>query len=198
MTMSDVLAQPEEFRRAVSELAGASARSEIQLGPIRPPQKLAPHTYGLGAEVVVDRDEDGHSTSDHAEASGRLVLLYDPDGHEAWGGTLRLVVYIQADLDADVATDPLLPEVGWSWLADALAQSSADFSALGGAVTVTSSVRFGDLAGPARTHQMELRASWTANTPELAEHADAFCAVLSSAAGLPPRGVHTLPPHREG
>ncbi|WP_127784805.1 DUF3000 domain-containing protein [Rhodococcus sp. X156] len=188
--MSGVLAQPEEFRKAVSALSAASARDEIELGPIRPPQKLAPYTYAIGAEV---EGADG----EHSEASGRLVLLHDPDGHDAWNGTLRLVAYIQAELDADTANDPLLPDVGWTWLLDALVQSGADYTALGGTVTVTSSVRFGDLAGPARTNQLELRASWTASTPALAAHADAFCAALSSAAGLPPLGVHSLPPRRD-
>lgn len=192
--MSGVLAQPEEFRKAVSELSAASARAEIELGPIRPPQRLAPYTYALGAQVAVEHDADGRSASEHGDASGRLVLLHDPDGQEAWGGTLRLVAYIQADLDADVAADPLLPDVGWSWLQEGLTQSGADFTALGGTVTVTSSVRFGDLAGPARTHQVEARASWTANTPALTEHVDAFCAILSSAAGLPPLGIHQLGP----
>ena len=195
--MSGVLAQPEEFRRAVSELSAASARAEIELGPIRPPQRLAPFTYALGAEITAPPTADGPSASEHGDASGRLVLLHDPDGWEAWGGTLRLVAYVQADLDADVAADPFLPDVGWSWLHDALTQSSADYTALGGTVTVTSSVRFGDLAGPARTHQVEIRASWTAKTPALGMHADAFCTVLGSAAGLPPLGVRRLgPPSR--
>ena len=35
-------------------------------------------------------------------------------------GTLRLVAFIQADLDASEAVDPLLPEEAWSWLKDAL------------------------------------------------------------------------------
>ncbi len=192
--MSGVLAQPEEFRKAVSELSAASSRAEIELGPIRAPQRLAPYTYALGAEVAVDQDTDGQRRSEHGDASGRLVLLHDPDGHEAWGGTLRLVAYIQAELDADLAADPLLADVGWSWLQEALTHSGADFTALGGTVTVTSSVRFGDLAGPARTHQVEVRASWTAKTPALSRHADAFCALLSSAAGLPPLGVRSLGP----
>ena len=33
---------------------------------------------------------------------------------------MRLVAYIQADLDSTEAIDPLLPEVAWSWLVDAL------------------------------------------------------------------------------
>ncbi len=40
------------------------------------------------------------------DAFGRLILLFDPEGDEAWNGTMRLVAYIQADLDAAVASDP--------------------------------------------------------------------------------------------
>ncbi len=53
-------------------------------------------------------------------ATGRLVLLHDPDGEQAWDGVLRLVVYVRAEVDAELASDPLLPDVGWSWLTDAL------------------------------------------------------------------------------
>jgi hypothetical protein len=104
---------------------------------------------------------------------------------------MRLVAYIQADLDASEAVDPLLPEVAWSWLVDALEERSAH-TALGGTVTATTSVRYGDIAGPARAHQLELRASWTATSPELGVHVQAFCEVLEHAAGLPPSGVTSL------
>ena len=48
------------------------------------------------------------------------------------------------------------------------------------------------LAGPGRAHQLELRASWTATTPELGTHVQAFCEVLEHAAGLPPVGITDL------
>ena len=175
-------AEPDDFRAAVGALGSVVAREEIELGPIRPPQRLAPHSYALGAEVG----------GDEPAATGRLILLHDPDGHEAWGGTLRLVAYVQAELDADLAVDPLLPDVGWSWLTDALVEHGAAHTALGGTVTTTSSVRFGDIAGPTRTHQVELRASWTAADAGLAPHAEAFCAALAHAAGLAPQGVAPL------
>ena len=41
--------------------------------------------------------------------------------------------------------DPLLPEVAWSWLVDALADRSEHVTALGGTVTATTSVRYGDI-----------------------------------------------------
>ena len=99
---------------------------------------------------------------------------------------------IQADLDPHEAVDPLLPEVAWSWLVDALADRSEHVTALGGTVTATTSVRYGDISGPPRAHQLELRASWTATTPALGTHVQAFCEVLEHAAGLPPAGVTDL------
>ena len=168
-----------------------TVRSEIELGPIRPPQRLAPYSYALGAEVkhpdleIVPERSEG-------DAFGRLILLYDPDGAEAWDGTIRLVTYIQADLDPSEAVDPLLPEVAWSWLVDALQSRMEHVTALGGTVTATTSVRYGDISGPPRAHQLELRASWTATTPEVGAHVEAFCEVLEHAAGLPPAGVTDL------
>ncbi len=169
----------------------ASVRPEIELGPIRPPQRLAPYSYAVGAEVkhpdatVVPEQSDG-------DAFGRLILLHDPEGSDAWDGTMRLVAYIQADLDSSEAIDPLLPEVAWSWLIEALDTRSEHVTALGGTVTATTSVRYGDISGPPRAHQLELRASWTATSPDLGIHVEAFCEVLEHAAGLPPVGVTNL------
>ncbi len=177
----------------------ATVHPRIELAPIRPPQRLAPYSYAIGAEVahpetpVVPADSEG-------DAFGRLILLHDPDGDDTWHGTLRLVAYIQADIDAALATDPLLPEVAWSWLVDALESRTESFTALGGTVTSTSSVRYGDIAGPPRAHQLELRASWTPVTTDLRPHLEAFCEVLAYAAGLPPAGVTQLqvPPGLSG
>lgn len=174
----------------------AAVRPEIELGPIRPPQRLAPFSYALGAEVK--RDEapvlgDGTAPAvGPCDAFGRLILLHDPDGADAWDGTMRLVAFIQADLDSHEAVDPLLPEVAWSWLVEALETRSDEVTALGGTVTATSSVRYGDISGPPRAHQLELRASWTATTLALGPHVQAFCEVLEHAAGLPPAGVTDL------
>ncbi len=184
-------AEPAPFREAVAAMNTVSVRPEIELGPIRPPQRLAPYSYALGAEVkhpdleIVPERSEG-------DAFGRLILLYDPDGADAWEGTLRLVAYIQADLDASEAVDPMLPEVAWSWLNDALESRLQHVTALGGTVTATTSVRYGDISGPPRANQLELRASWTATTPDLGVHVEAFCEVLEHAAGLPPAGVTDL------
>lgn len=175
---------PDEFRRAVEALTATRVRREVALEPIRPPQRLAPWTYALAATV---RAADGSEL-----AMGRLVLLFDPDGSEAWDGVLRLVGFASAELDPDIATDPLLPQVGWSWLIEALADRGADHVAAGGTVTQTVSTRFGDIHGPTTTVAIELRGSWTATSPELGPHLLAFCDLLATAAGLPPEGVAVL------
>ena len=178
---------PEIFRRAVESLTETPVRSEVRVEPLRPPQRLAPFSYAVSAEIIDAAGKD--------LATGRLVLLHDPDGHEAWDGVLRLVAYASAELDDQMGVDPMLPAVGWSWLTDSLDERDAAYRAAGGTVTQTTSTRFGDLHGPRTTVSIELRASWTADTAELAPHLLAFVDLLCTAAGLPPEGVIALQPH---
>src|SRR5215475_8793761 len=109
--MAEEAAVPESFTRAVASLSGVETRPEIVIEDAPAPQRLAPYSYALGGTVSRDGEE---------VATGRLILLYDPAGHEAWDGTLRLVTYVTAELEPEIATDPLLAAVGWSWLVDAL------------------------------------------------------------------------------
>ena len=176
-------AAPELFTRAVAALRSLRPRPELHLEEVRAPQRLAPWACAFTAEATGPSD---------ILATGKLVLLHDPDGQEAWGGVLRVVAYVRAELDAELAADPLLPEVTWSWLTDALDTAGAAYTALGGTVTDTSSARFGDIAGPARTDDLELRASWTPLDANLAPHGEAFCDLMASVVGLPPLGVATL------
>ncbi|WP_191247990.1 DUF3000 domain-containing protein [Amycolatopsis deserti] len=178
---------PEMFREAVAALQAIRPRPEMTLEPMRAPQRLAPWSYALSCDATGPAD---------VTATGRLVLLHDPEGQEAWNGVLRVVVYVRAEIDRELASDPFLPAVGWSWLTDALEQSGAAFTALGGTVTETSSARFGDISGPPRTDDLELRASWTPADQQLRPHGEAFCQLMSSVAGLPPVGV-SLFGHRQ-
>ncbi|MFT4127358.1 MAG: DUF3000 domain-containing protein [Gordonia sp. (in: high G+C Gram-positive bacteria)] len=204
--------EPADFRAAVESLHSARIRRDIEVGPIRPPQRLAPYSYALGAEVSIPETPDDLVNDAARSTFGRLILLFDPDGQEAWNGTIRLVAYLQAEVESSMATDPMLPDVAWSWLSEALGVPIGATAtptggpttigtdgrpvlvrALGGTVTATTSVRYGDIAGPPRAHQLELRASWTAGgTDALAGHLEAFCDVLSLVAGLPPVGVTEL------
>ena len=182
--------EPQAFRAAAEAMREAAHRPEISLGPIRPPGRLAPYSYAVGAEISAD--PASHTAA--GEAFGRLILLYDPEGTEVWQSVFRLVAYVQAELDDEIAGDPLLPEVAWSWLTEALASEDTEHVALGGTVTSVASIRYGDIAGPARSHQLELRASWTPANDNFAAHVEAFCSVLEAASGLPPVGVAELRP----
>jgi hypothetical protein len=179
------LTAPLPFRAAVMTLLATTPRPEARVERIRPPQRLAPWSFAVAVDVTGDRDAD-------ESATGRLVVLYDPDGLDAWDGEMRLVAYAQADLAPDMAGDPLLPAVGWSWLVESLVSREAPHVAAGGTITQTTSTRFGDVHGPSSTTQLELRGSWTATTTDLAPHLLAFVDVLCAAAGLPPEGVAVL------
>lgn len=178
---------PTAFTRAVEALRSVEPRSEIELEEVPAPQRLAPFAHALSGTVLRHGDE---------VATGRLVLLHDPAGHEAWEGTLRLVTYVTAELEPELAADPLLPAVGWSWLTDALDSLEARHTAIGGTVTQTLSTRFGELAGPPPAADVEIRASWTPLDQDLAVHLRAWCELLASTAGLPPPGVTALPERR--
>ncbi|WP_234949072.1 DUF3000 domain-containing protein [Corynebacterium sp. CNCTC7651] len=185
-------ATPAEFSAAVESMHAARLRPEITLGTIRPPQRPAPFSHAVGLEVDRGDDADHVPTDSEGDAFGRLILLHSPDAEEAWEGSMRLVAYIQADMDDAVASDPLLPDVAWQWLNESLAENGAGFTNLGGTVTSTASVRFGEIGGPPRAYQLEMRASWTADGLDLAPHVQAFAAVLALVAGLPPEGVTEL------
>jgi Protein of unknown function (DUF3000) len=180
-------AAPDLFRQAVESLTSTSVRREVRVEPLRPPQRLAPYSYAIAADV-------SGGTAGEELATGRLVLLHDPDGAEAWDGVLRFVAFASAELDTQMGVDPMLPAVAWSWLTDALQERHAEFRAAGGTVTQTTSTRFGDLAGPQTTIAIEVRASWTADNADMSPHLHAFVDLLCNAAGLPPEGVTVLPP----
>ena len=179
-------ARPEIFRAAVAGLTATRVRHEVRVEPLRAPQRLAPWSYAISADV--------RSGSGEELATGRLVLLHDPDGVEAWDGVLRLVAFASAEVDAQMASDEMLPAVGWSWLVGALDERHAAYRAAGGTITQTTSTRFGDLAGPQTAVSLELRASWTADSAALGPHLTAFVDLLCIAAGLPPEGVTMLLP----
>ncbi|MEV7413782.1 DUF3000 domain-containing protein [Streptomyces sp. NPDC089919] len=173
---------PLPFKRAVDGLTKARLRPGIEIDPTRPPQRLAPYAYALEA-AVVEGEED--------LADGRLILLHDPAGHEAWHGTFRLVTLVRAELEPEMAADPLLPEVSWSWLTGALEARGLAYGEASGTVTRASSHYFGGLSARRPATQIEIRASWTpregvGGVPDTAAHLAAWCELLCQVAGLEP------------
>ncbi|MFF4827400.1 DUF3000 domain-containing protein [Streptomyces sp. NPDC001312] len=188
---------PLPFRAAVEALRAARLRPQLEIEQVPPPQRLAPFTYALEA-TVVDGEQD--------LADGRLVLLHDPAGHDAWQGTFRLVTLVRAELEPEMAADPLLPDVCWSWLTGALQARGLMYGEPSGTVTRASSHYFGGLSSRPAASQIEIRASWTpreglGGAPDTAAHLASWCDLLAQVAGLPPASpgdasVVTLPQRR--
>lgn len=183
---------PETFRLAAQSLADAvseAGRPGLVLTEVPAPRKLAPYALAVAADV---------SRGDQAVANGRFVVLHDPAGQDGWRGDTRIVAFVSADVEPEMAADPALAAVGWSWLTESLAGRGALHTAAGGTVTRTVSCRFGSLAEPDEASEVEIRASWTAlagadGILELGSHLQAWCDLLSATAGLPPPGVSALP-----
>lgn len=192
MVAREAAEAPAKFRRALAGLRAAVPRPEVVLEETPAPQRLAPHAVALTADVVLPGGDE--------LATGRFVLLHDPAGHEAWAGTFRVVTYVRADLEPEMAVDPLLAGVGWAWLTEALDGHRAAFSSASGTVTRVSSESFGAIAEDSDSAQIEIRASWTPVDDDLDRHLLAWCDLLCTTAGLPPAapGVVSLPRRRPG
>ena len=91
-----------------------------------------------------------------------------------------------------MATDPLITEVGWSWLTDALGDAGAEHTNAAGSITVVRSDGFGAMADDEGDAQIEVRASWTPHGG-LQAHASAWMELLGKLAGLPPLAPGVVP-----
>jgi hypothetical protein len=183
-----------EFTQALRDLRVARLRPEVRLTEVPAPTRIAPYAVAMSADVVTaELPDEGDEL-----ASGRFVLLHDPSAPEPWDGVWRVVTFARAELEPELATDPALGGVGWSWLLDALAQHDAPYVAEGGTVTRVVSESFAGLADRPATVEMEIRASWTPTGPDLGVHLQAWADLLCMIAGLPPlpEGVVALPGRR--
>ena len=95
-------------------------------------------------------------------APGASCCCTTPPATTPGQGTFRCVAYARAEIDPEMANDPLLGEVGWS-LADRGARRPRRRRTPrpSGTVTKVSSESFGGMAEEDATAQLEIRASWT-------------------------------------
>ncbi|MCI1675243.1 MAG: DUF3000 domain-containing protein [Ancrocorticia sp.] len=184
---------PSDFLRALDSLKDHRFRPELHVTQIPPPKRIAPWAVALQAEVNDSRDLD----PDTYRGNAKFVLLYDPEGQPAWDGQFRIVAFVSAPAESDVADDPLLGEVAWSWLAEALRNRGAPFHNLTGTVTRIYNETFGGLTLSTSRTEIEIRASWSPDVPDVAAHLLAWADFAAAACGLGPVGVAALPPRFE-
>lgn len=171
----------------------AALRPEVFCEEMPAPQRIAPWSSALSADVTVDEVDLG---------TGRIILLHDPAGNDAWDGTFRCVAYVRADIDPELITDPMLAAVGWSWLTEALDAHGATYGAASGTVTSVATESFGGMSDEEGTAQLEIRASWTPvpqdDVLDMRPHVEAWGELLCTAVGLPPvpEGVTAIPSRR--
>lgn len=161
-------------------MRAATFRADLVVREIPAPSGLAPDALALAADVRPD-DDDGESRY----GTGRFILLHDPQEPQPWDGPWRIVCFAQAPLEPEIGVDPLLADVAWSWLVDALHTREASYSAASGTATKTLSKGFGSLAVEGDGAQIELRASWSPSGA-LTPHLEAWAELVCMLAGLPP------------
>lgn len=185
-------APPASFAHAVADVRAVEFRADFAVREIPAPQGLAPDALALAGDV---RPEEAGVDSPYG--TGRLILLHDPDEPAAWHGAWRIVCFAQAPLEPDIGIDPLLADVAWAWLTDALESRGAAHHSASGTATKTLSKGFGTLADEGDGAQIELRASWSPQG-SITPHVEAWAELACMLAGLPPgsEGIEVLGTHR--
>ena len=168
------------FSAVADELRAVRFRDDLTVREITAPSSLAPQAVAFAGDVR-PQSEGG----DSEYGTGRFILLHDAAEPDAWGGPWRIVCFAQAPLEPEIGTDPMLADVAWSWLVDALHSRGAVFHAASGTATKTLSKGFGTLEEEGDGAQIELRASWSPGG-DLTAHLDAWGELVCMLAGLPP------------
>jgi hypothetical protein len=206
--LGDLTQVPPDFMTALGTLRRAQCRNELRLEEIPAPSRLAPYAVALGAEVIEPPGFAGlvHGSAGAALAepepstlaTGRFILLHDPNGSAVWEGTFRIVTYIRAQLEADIGNDSMLGSVAWDWLVEALDKNNTRYRAAGGTATRILSESYGTLGNREDSIDIELRASWTPESADVRAHLEAWSDMVCTFAGLPPlpEGVSPLPHRR--
>lgn len=175
-------------------------RSELWVREIPAPDKVAARAIAFAAGVSPSTLSSSHAYAgdgDSPYGAGRLILMFDPAHAVDWGAPFRIVCFAQAPLEIDIGVDPLIADVAWSWLCDALASRQASYANASGTATKTLSTGFGSLAAQGDGAQIEIRASWTPLDDNFAAHAEAWGELLCLLAGLPPHeGVASIDAQR--
>lgn len=176
-------------------------RDDVRLTEIPGPTRLAPYTIALEGELLLPQADgvtEGERDYVDGPTQGRFVVLYNPAGDETWQGEFRIVVLVSADLDAELTDDPMVDDFVWSWLTDLLDEAGLEVAALGGTVTRLLSTSFGIDAGSGA--ELEIRASWTPLSPDLAPHLRVWTELIATAGGVEGSGAQLpqLEPVPEG
>jgi len=166
------------FAAMLEPLRTLAGRKEIELTQIPSPKGIAPESVAISAEIV-------HETaSDHGVS--RLVFCRDPEIPEGWNSEYRVIGYAKSPIELEMAKDDYTAALPWEWLKDALRNDRASFANEAGTTTTVISTGHGSLIGQPQYAELEIRASWTPTSMDLAPHVIAWTELLALISGLPP------------
>ena len=148
----------------------------VEIEEVPAPRKIAPYAAALRAFTTAEDDEI-------PVATGRFVVLYDPQGQPGWNARFRIIIHVRSQMDAELGADPLLGEVVWSWAHDALDYAGANARDMNGTVTRELSETFGGLKLSRSEVEIEMRASWSPATTDLGPHMSAWMGLIARVAG---------------
>jgi hypothetical protein len=174
---------PAEFEKLTADI---QFRDELHVMAAPSPKKLAPFGISLLGEINTEQNF----------ADSRVVVLYNPEGDPAWNSLVRIIIFLKAEVESELADDPLILQIAWQWLEEALGKFNASAQELSGTVTRTSAKGFGaiDEESPST---IEIRASWSPiDTNQTAQHIKAWGELVCVAAGLSPEGITELRPEK--
>lgn len=168
------------FAQLLDSITSLTLRDEVKLGKIPAPENLAPFAAAYEMDVHADAETTGKL------ATGRVVVLYDPTEPAAWGGPFRVICFAKTLIEIELGQDTLTSDVTWSWLTEALTQRQVEMSELSGTVSRILNSGYGQLASHSDGAEVELRASWTLDSPLADGSILAFADALCQLAGIPP------------
>lgn len=149
---------PGEFLTALSALRDVPTPPNLALEEIQAPFSVAPFAASLSGEVL--RKNRSQNTDDIL-AHGNFSIFYSPTVVTEWEAKFRIVSIVRAEIDKEMAVDPMIYEVARAWLHDSLTQSTARFNCLRGTVTQVMSQSLIGSDADEQESQLEIRSSWS-------------------------------------
>lgn len=154
---------PEEFATILRSLRGADKFCSANLVETEAPKKMAKYAISIDGSIP-------------ERASARFTVIYDPSKEKSWGGRVRVITYIEADILKDFKPSQReFSEKLWSTYEKELKKAGA-FNA-GASFSISTDYYYGEDINPQKallkdteTTTFEMRVSWTIDELDLTKH----------------------------
>lgn len=178
--MSEDPQLPAAFKLALLSIRQTKLPPHLVIEEIPLPHKETAFGVAISARTKIQ------DSGDKPAGIGRFALFYDYDPPLGWDDTMRCVIYVESQIDMQLATDSLAPQVAWSWLTESLINANPGHSSLVGTVSVEVNQAFGGLTLGGNEAQIQIRASWSPQNQQVGPDFTAWLNTLLLCSGLDP------------